>query len=236
VDLKHKSQQIKEYIINQIKTKELDELDSIESENRLASRFQVSRMTARKAIDELVLTGFLFREQGRGTFVAKQTSQKYASSFLSLSEEAALKGLDIKNRVIDFYQDIPSLDVMHHLGIKRNRLVWYIKRLRMSENHPYAFEDAVYCSSVLKECTQEILENSIYKHLENDLGLAILLAHQEIESVIADEYLADMLEIKIGMPLIKITVVSQMRNGKIFEYTKTYYPADRFKITQTAFR
>lgn len=236
LDSKHKNQLIKEYIINQIKSGELNAQDPIESENRLATKFEVSRMTARKAIDELVLKGYLYREQGRGTFVAKQAILKNTRSFLSLSEEAALRGLVVVNKVIDFYQDISSLEVMQRLGIKRNRLVWYIKRLRFIDGKPYAFEDAKYCASVLKECNEDILKGSVYKYLENDLGIIIVLAHQEIESVLADEYLAEMLEVKPGMPLIKITIVSQMRNGKVFEFTQTYYRADRFKITQTAFR
>lgn len=236
MDLKHKSQQIKEYIINQIKSQKLTANEPIESENQLAARFEVSRMTARKAIDELVLTGYLYREQGRGTFVAEQDIHRNVRSFLSLSEEAALRGLDITNEVVDFYLDIPSLDVMQRLGIKRNRLVWYIKRLRLSNNKPYAYEDSKYCSSVLKECNEDILKNSIYKHLEHDLGIVILLSRQEIESVLADEFLAEMLDVQVGMPLIKITIVSQMKNGSAFEYTQTYYPANQFKITQTAYR
>jgi GntR family transcriptional regulator, arabinose operon transcriptional repressor len=73
---KPKYQILKEYIINLIKTKELTNGEKIFSENELAEKFDISRHTVRQAIGELVAEGWIYREQGKGTFVDKNSSEK----------------------------------------------------------------------------------------------------------------------------------------------------------------
>ena len=62
--------QIEESLRDQIESGELPPLSRVPSEFELAARFSVSRMTARKSVDRLVSEGYLFRRQGKGTFVA----------------------------------------------------------------------------------------------------------------------------------------------------------------------
>jgi len=76
---KHKYQQLKEYIINTIKAKDLKPGEKIWSENELADKFQMSRHTVRQAIGELVSEGWLYRIHGKGTYVDRRpdrTSQQ----------------------------------------------------------------------------------------------------------------------------------------------------------------
>jgi GntR family transcriptional regulator, arabinose operon transcriptional repressor len=68
---KPKYQKLKEYIIEVIRSKELLPGEKIFSENELATKFSISRHTVRQAIGELVNMGWLYREQGKGTYVDK---------------------------------------------------------------------------------------------------------------------------------------------------------------------
>jgi GntR family transcriptional regulator len=236
MEIIHKHQLIKEYLIDRIKNKELMPFDMIESENELAEKFKVSRMTSRKVIDELVVLGFLYREHGKGTFVSDLPRFKDLQSFLCFTEEAALKGLAVENRIVEFYLDLPTPAVRNKLGISMNTKVWYIRRVRCVDNQTYAYEDAAFLLSVFKDCNEQILKGSIYHHLENTLGINISFANQEIEAVVADKKMAELLEISEGVPLLKISMVSYLKNGLPFEYTTTYYRSDRFKVSQSAFR
>lgn len=236
MEILHKHEIIKEYLIERIKNKELLPFDMIESENELAKKFNVSRMTSRKVIDELVVMGFLFREHGRGTFVSDLPRFKDLQSFLCFTEEASLKGLTVENRIVEFYQDQPSPLICNKLGINKNKQVWYIRRVRCVDNQTYAYEDSAYIASVFGDCDANVLKGSVYHHLENNVGLSIAFANQEIEAVVADKKIAQLLEIPEGLPLLKISMVSYLKNGLPFEYTTTYYRSDRFKVSQSAFR
>jgi GntR family transcriptional regulator len=236
MEIVHKHEIIKEYLVERIKNKELLPFDMIESENELAKKFSVSRMTSRKVIDELVVMGFLFREHGRGTFVSDLPRFKDLQSFLCFTEEASLKGLTVDNRIVEFYQDQPSALICKKLGINKNKQVWYIRRVRCVDNQTYAYEDSAYIASVFGDCNDEILSGSVYHHLEKNVGLSISFANQEIEAVVADKRIAQLLEVNEGLPLLKISMVSYLKNGVPFEYTTTYYRSDRFKVSQSAFR
>ncbi len=73
-----KYKQIKEMIKNQIIEGSILPDQKIESENELAERLNVSRHTIRQALTELVHEGWLYRQQGRGTFCKKQDNKKEA--------------------------------------------------------------------------------------------------------------------------------------------------------------
>jgi GntR family transcriptional regulator len=233
---RNKHQEIKEYIIGRINRKEIVPSDPIESENELASKFNVSRMTARKVVDELVVLGVLTRYHGKGTFVSERPKFKDLQSFLCFTEEAMRRGLSVTNRIIDYRRDNANANVAFRLNISTSKQVWYIRRVRNVDGEPYAYEDSAYLASYFGECSDEILRGSVYYHLERKVGLVITYANQTIEAVVADEKLSDLLEVPVGFPLLKITMVSYLKNGAAFEFTTTYYRSDRFSITQSAYR
>lgn len=73
---KPKYQKLKDYIVGIITDHELKSGEKLYSENELAVKFDISRHTVRQAIGELVSEGWLYREQGKGTFVRKSTDEK----------------------------------------------------------------------------------------------------------------------------------------------------------------
>lgn len=231
-----KHDEIKEYLLNKINNKEILPFEAIESENELSKRFKVSRMTTRKVLDELVIINILHREHGRGTFVSDRPKFKDLQRFSCFTEEAESKGLSVTTKVVNFYNDAATPLVASKLGILTNKKIWYTQRIRIIDQQPYAYQDSAFLASVFGECTQEILEGSIYYHLEHTKGLVFSFADQVIEACLADEKLAGLLEISVGDPLLKITLVSHLKDGKAFEYGSTYYRSDRFQITQSSYR
>ena len=236
MEIKFKHEEIKEYIVGRVTRKEILPGDLIESENDLAKKFNVSRMTSRKVIDELVVLGILERFRGKGTFVSNRPHFKDLQSFLCFTEEAERRGLSVTNTVVEYKKENASVAAAHRLGVTTNRQVWIIKRVRNVDNMPFAFESSIYLASVFTDCNEEILKGSIYHHLERDLGCVITYANQEIEAVVANEELANLLQVEVGLPLLKITMVSYLKNGTAFEFTSTYYRSDRFSVTQSSYR
>ncbi len=78
---------IKQYISDRIESGEWVEHSRVPSENQLAELFECSRMTARRALTELVDNGVLERSQGLGTFVAEFKSQSSMLSIRNIADE-----------------------------------------------------------------------------------------------------------------------------------------------------
>ena len=78
---------IKQFITDQIREGLWHENQRVPSENELASQFNVSRMTARRALSELTNSGLLTRSQGLGTFVASFKSQSSLLEIKNIADE-----------------------------------------------------------------------------------------------------------------------------------------------------
>src|SRR5512142_3530466 len=83
---------IQQNILGQIQNGSLKPGQQLPTEIELAQQYQVSRITAKRALDELVRQGRAFRQQGRGTFVA-QTRIHDISGFGSFTEDMKARGL-----------------------------------------------------------------------------------------------------------------------------------------------
>lgn len=77
---KPKYQKLKDYIIETIKSDELTPGDKIYSENEMAIKFDISRHTVRQALGELVSEGWLYRVQGKGTYVNRDPGEHSKNS------------------------------------------------------------------------------------------------------------------------------------------------------------
>jgi len=86
---------VKEYLLGKIKTGELLPDDRVPSEKELMEMFQVSRITVRKAIDELVIEGYLYRLQGIGSFVRKREEHERASNLIGIFLSSASDFLSV---------------------------------------------------------------------------------------------------------------------------------------------
>ena len=79
--------QIKEFILENIRSGAWQENHRVPSENELTNQFKVSRMTARRALSELTDAGILTRSQGLGTFVASFKSQSSLLEIKNIADE-----------------------------------------------------------------------------------------------------------------------------------------------------
>lgn len=91
--------QLVERLVSQMESGELPPGGRVPSERELAEEFGVSRTTARLAVDELVISGIVYREQGRGAFVA--APRLYGlQGFVSFSTDVAARGMQPRSRAL----------------------------------------------------------------------------------------------------------------------------------------
>lgn len=225
--------QLEEYIKQQIENGILIEEAVIPSEREFAERFQISRMTVRQAINNLVSEGYLKRQKGKGTFVSKKKVEQELQGMTSFTEDMLSRGMSPSSTLLSF-QIIPAnKKTALDLRIKESDSVYKIKRIRLADGVPMALETAYIPVELVPGLTEENSNLSLYQYIEEELSLSISEATQEIEASIARSQDAETLEIPIGDPILLIKRISYLQDGLPFELVKSTFRADRYRFIHT---
>jgi GntR family transcriptional regulator len=225
--------QLEEYIKQQIENGLLMEEAVIPSEREYAQTFQISRMTVRQAINNLVSEGYLKRQKGRGTFVNKKKIEQELQGMTSFTEDMLSRGMSPSSTLLSF-QIIPAdKKTATHLRMEENDFVYKIKRTRLADDAPMALETAYIPVELVPGLTEENSNLSLYRYIEEHLSLSISEATQEIEASIASSPDAAALGINIGDPILLIERISYLQNEVPFELVKSTFRADRYRFVHT---
>ncbi len=221
--------QIEEELRNAIRSGTLKSLDQVDSESELSERFSVSRMTARKALDRLVGDGLLFRQPGKGTFVAPPKIDHGPSQQLSFSAAMAALGLRHETRVLDSGIAVPPERIGQALGLAPDSPTVFLRRLRSVDGQPAAIHIA-YLPARYAGILDGDLSGSL-TDLMGSVGARVAEARDSIEAVLATGEDARLLGVHSGSPLILISGVAYSSSLAPMRYTEALYRGDRFRFT-----
>lgn len=225
--------QLEEYIKQQIENGLLKEEELIPSEREFAERFQISRMTVRQAINNLVADGYLNRKKGRGTFVSKKKVEQELQGMTSFTEDMLSRGMKPSNRLLSFNIIEADKKTALDLKIAENDPIYKIKRIRLADGAPMALETAYIPVNLIPGLSDENSNLSLYQYIEEHLALTISEATQEIEAAIADAEIAEQLGIDEGEPILFIVRIAYLLDGTPFELVKSAFRGDRYRFIAT---
>lgn len=223
--------QIEEYIKERIEKGELKPGDVLPPEREYAEQFDVSRMTIRQAINNLVNDGLIYRKKGSGTFIAEKKFEQPLQGLTSFTEDMKGRGLTPSSKLLSFELIPASANIAAVLHISEYTPVYEIKRIRMADNTPMALETCYISANLIKGLTEEIINQSLYQYIEEKLQLEIGEATQVIESALANDLEVELLKINDGDPILLIERCTYLKNGTPFEIVRSSYRADRYKFT-----
>jgi GntR family histidine utilization transcriptional repressor len=133
--------QIKSALLDQIECGEMCPGDKVLSENQLAASFGVSRMTARRALSELVVEGILARSQGVGTFVSDSRPMSSILEIRSIDDEIVQRGHRYSNKVLGVDTIHASQRQSVWLGVAAKSLIFHTKVVHMENDLVIQLED-----------------------------------------------------------------------------------------------
>lgn len=206
----------------------------IPDEISLAKEFNCSRMTMKKALDILVMEGYLFRKRGHGTFIV-QSAINHDRVNVGADEEIGFSKLlsnkNVSSKVIKFDVQFPSEEVAAHLAIDTKTPVYYSIRVRLADNEPYVLEKTYMSTTVIPGINEDVLQGSLYSYIRDNLGLTIAGSHRKIRACKSDELDQELLACKQDDPILEIEHVGFLNNGIPFEYSFSRHRYDKFEIT-----
>ncbi len=203
--------------------------EPLPSETMLAERLQISVMTVRQAMSQLVNKGLIYREKGRGTFVTPQSLDHHLQRLESFSEDMQGRGLRPDSQTLLFEITTAPPEIAGLLYLSPRARVLHLKRLRLVEGRAVALHDAYVTRTDLTRADLE-RRGSLYALLESK-GIALLEADETLEAVAADAESAKLLGIPKGAPLLKATRLSWDRTHTPIEHVVALYLADFYRYT-----
>lgn len=225
-------QQLKGFIIDKIERGEWAPDDRIYSENQLFEMFDVSRNTAKKAIEDLVQEGALYRIQGKGTFVSQPKIEHSLSAFYSFSQVLRDKGLNPKDIIIHIKTEKATRKVAEALQIQEGEEVVELKRLRCANDEPIILEnsylpkDKVHDEKVLAS----VGETPLYDILQEAFQIFVTSAKETFEPILIREEEEEHLHVAVGSPALLLERIAYDQTKTPIEFCKSIVRGDRCKF------
>lgn len=197
---------------------------ALPSERSLSEQLDVSRVTARKAIDQLVDEGLVLRRRGSGNYIAPRLEQPL-SRLSSFSEELQRRGYTAGSRWLLRSVAPATVQERQSLNLSRTAQVARLERLRLANDVVVAYEISSLPITVLPD--PRLVRTSLYRYLVR-AGHAPVRAQQHIQAVNAPDWLAAHLEIPLGQAVLFITRTGYAEAGQAIELTHSYCRNDYY--------
>ncbi len=226
--------QIQNQLYEQIRQGELSPGAQVPSELELATQYNVSRMTARKALDGLIAKGYVFRQQGKGTFVSEDLMSYGLSTMLSFSRTLQARGYDVVTRVLR-QEVIPAIPlVAEKLDIQPDGQVVLVRRLRIVEGTPVAIHTAYMDYRMYAPILKVNLNNaSLLETIEHVCGIRVAYSKDSVRAALVSAEDMELLEIPAGSPILEVEGVAYSENGLPTRYSRAVFRGDCFRLGVT---
>lgn len=205
--------------------------DLIPAEPELCEQYGVSRTTVRQVLDKLVQEGLIYRQRGRGTFVAQPTLEQAMVRIVSFTQDMRERGLEPGTQVLSAGLVRASAETAARLEIEPDAELARLARLRLANGEPMAIEESClvhrYCPGVLDADYAAV---PLREALERGYGIRLVRARQIIRAILADRDQAQLLGVRTRSPLLYIERVSYSQHDVPVEYLVIRYRADRYSL------
>ncbi|MHC9532164.1 GntR family transcriptional regulator [Dellaglioa sp. L3N] len=193
----------------------------------LSATLEVSTMTVKKALDLLSSQGYIERRRGSGIFVKMNADSKKKRIPLTGNSSRFPQG-KLETKVLKFGVNNPSSEVANKLQIKTTDFIYTVQRVRLLNNKPTIMEYVHMPIDIVPGINMDILENSIYDYIRNNLNRKISSSDFEITGVRPNDEEKDILKLDDSSFLMQITQTVYFDDGTAFEYSVNKHLPEEF--------
>jgi len=205
--------------------------DMLPSELELTERYQVSRITVRQVLDMLAKEGLIYRQRGRGTFVAHPTVDQVLQRIVSFTDDMRRRGFEPSTRVLSAGLLPAPEEIGRKLLIPAGEELVRLQRLRLADDEPMTIEESYlihrYCPGLLE---RDYRAEPLRELLERVYGIRWSRATQVIRAITASRELATLLAIRPNAAVLFIERVSYSQDNVPIEFLRLYHRGDRYAL------
>ncbi len=218
-------------IMEMIQNGSLRSGEQLMTEAQLCEKYQVSRMTANKALSALVAQGYISRTAGKGSFVLepKVTKDIGSSNISSFSRDMASVGKKPGAILVEYRvmraEEAPL--AAERLQLAENELLHYIFRIRTSNDIRIALSHTYIPCKYLPALDVTILEGSLYEYLDQTYQIHPRVLDYNFSAILSNKKQQELLQTE-ACALLKSSHTSTIEPDIFFEFTETYYVGNRY--------
>ncbi|GAB3406401.1 GntR family transcriptional regulator [Massilia agilis] len=234
--------EVKHKLMESLRDGEWKAGDMIPAEKRLCERYGVSVGTLRKAVDELTAENILIRHQGRGTFVASHSQDRYMFGFFHICPKTGQKEYP-KVEFISLSREKADADSARRLGIgKGSKVLRIVNRLSLS-GRPVIVDQIVLPERFFPGLTEFQLRErrtTLYQLYQDSFGVAVLRTEERLDAEGANAEVAELLSLDQGTPLLHIVrralsfrdEVVELRHSWVLTTDHEYFAGERGQASE----
>jgi GntR family transcriptional regulator len=224
--------QIQQALLEKIQSGELAEGDLLDSEEELARRYQVSRMTARQALHGLKLQGVAVSQKGRGTFVSRPKLEKNIMHLQGFTVDMRQRGMLPASRLLEQTTVAATEEQCEKLRLDPSAKVLRLRRLRLADGIPMAIELSHIPLNAFRGLEKyDFSSHSLYEVLRDRYGVRVGWADEVIEALPATAEEADLLTIPRRSSILSITRIIITTDEIPVEMACSRYRGDRYRAS-----
>ncbi|MCR2824965.1 GntR family transcriptional regulator [Microbacterium sp. zg.Y909] len=209
--------------------------EKLPTERELADEFEISRLTVRRALDQLENEGWVYRVQGAGTFVSERTIIK-SFELTSFSEDMRSRGMVPGSLPVSVAIVPAGQRISYALNLTPSDSVAHIRRVRTADDAPMCLENAWLPEPIVPGIVGALGESSLYELLEQRYNVQIERADQIIRATVLDPDVAALLNVPAFSPAFLVSRTSYDVRGRAIEYAESLYRGDRYSYELTVQR
>jgi GntR family transcriptional regulator len=224
--------QIYELLKESIDSKEWKPGDFIPSERILSENFSVSRITIRKALDTLILEGYIKKIQGKGVIICEpKIEERILDRLVGTFQDLQEKGFKIKTKLLSFSIVNPNEIVKNKLNLNNNDDILRIERLRFVDKESFHYSKVYLPEKIFKDFDKNLLiTKSLYSIISENYNYKISKINRRIEASVASEDDSKLLKVKIGTPVLYFENLTFLENDTPIEYSVNKIRGDMAKF------
>ena len=223
--------QLKEKIISEIAAGALKPGDQLPTQKELGAQHEMSHMTVRRALDELIKEGVIRSVRGKGLYVRDQTVATDTGSLVSFDEQIHRLGMVPSKRVLCAEVIPASTTLANILNVAVGVPLASLERLLIADNIPVAIIISYLphnlCPGILEH---DLARGSLFATLRQEYGLQLSGAVSIIQSILASKEQAAVLQVHRPAALLSREQMTYLKDGTIVEFSRSFLRGDNYHI------
>ena len=205
--------------------------DLIPAESELIEQTGVSRITVRQVLDMLVQEGLIYRQRGRGSFVAHPTVEQVLQRLVSFTDDMRQRGFAPSTRTLSAGLLPAPEDIAEQLLVQPGEELAKIERLRLADGEPMSVEESYlihrHVPGILEK---DFVTSPLREVIDRNYNIRWERAHQVIRAINASREMAEALSVRPNAALLFIERVSYTQQGVPVEFLRVYHRGDRYAL------